>query len=683
MHNHGSREAVKAKRKYVLVGNPNVGKSVIFGVLTGRYVVVSNYPGTTVEISRGTASFDRDAVVIDTPGINNLIPMSEDEVVTRDILLKERADAVIQVIDTKNLRRGLMISLQLVEMGLPFMVDLNMVDEARERGIEVDAQRLGQILGVPVIKTIATQRKGTGEITRGISGATASPYMVRYDSRLEGAIGEIENLLPETNISRRGLALMIIAGDRSLSGWLNQQLDQEEVARITSIRQGLRRHYGEPMTTVINNQRLGAVDGILESVQDQVKIEHRPVTEKIGNLSMHPIFGIPVLLLVLYLMYQFVGVFGAGTMVDFFEGMIFGQHIGPASVRLFDTILPFPHIHNPADINPYSYEVTGTLTPTQSTFRFIHDLFVGEYGMITVALSYSIAIVFPIVTTFFIAFGILEDSGYLPRLAVMVNKVFNRVGLNGKAVLPMVLGLGCATMATLTARILETKKERIIVTLLLALGVPCSAQLGVILGILGPLSFKATLIWSGVVLGVLLLVGYLASKVVEGDAGTSFLIELPPIRVPQFYNIAIKTMARIEWYLREAVPLFILGTFVLFAMDKLDLLAVAERLAEPVVVGLLDLPPKATGAFLIGFLRRDYGAAGLFALASQGLLDPIQSLVSLVTITLFVPCIANFFMIVKERGMRTALSMVAFIFPFAFLVGGALNFLLRTLEVTL
>jgi ferrous iron transport protein B len=285
------------------------------------------------------------------------------------------------------------------------------------------------------------------------------------------------------------------------------------------------------------------------------------------------------------------------------------------------------------------------------------------------------------VATFFIAFGLLEDSGYLPRLAVMVNRLFRTMGLNGKAVLPMVLGLGCDTMATLTTRILETKKERILVTLLLALGVPCSAQLGVILGMIRSLSLGATLVWAGTVAGTMLLVGWIAARVVPGQT-SDFILELPPIRRPQLGNIVVKTLARIEWYLREAVPLFLLGTLILFTVDRLHLLGSIQRVSAPVVQGILGLPPQAAEAFLIGFLRRDYGAAGLYNLSRDGLLDPVQLIVSMVTITLFVPCIANLFIMIKERGAKTALIMVAFIVPMAFLVGGTLNWGLRALGIT-
>ena len=244
----------------------------------------------------------------------------------------------------------------------------------------------------------------------------------------------------------------------------------------------------------------------------------------------------------------------------------------------------------------------------------------------------------------------------------------------------MVLGLGCGTMATLTARVLETKKERILVTLLLALGVPCSAQIGVMVGMFAGLSWRAVVLWGVVIVGSTILVGVLASKLIPGEK-VDFILEIPPLRIPTLGNILIKTFARLEWFLKEAVPLFLLGTFCLFAFDRLGLLKVTRVLAEPVVVGFLGLPAKATEVFLLGFLRRDYGAAGLFIMAKHGELDPVQIVVSLITLTLFVPCLANFFVIIKERGLKQALAMAGFIFPFAFLVGGGMNYLIRSLGV--
>ncbi len=661
MHNHGSNDGEQYRdsnlNKVLLIGNPNVGKSALFGLLTGKYVTISNYPGTTVEVTYGNAVLNKTrSLVIDTPGVNSLVPMSEDEKVTRDMLLSDRAGVVVQVADTKNLRRGLLITIQLAEMAVPFILDLNMDDEAKSRGILIDQERLSQLLGIEVVKTVAIRRSGIDKLLKGIQHPRTSPIEVRYDDLIEGGVRDISALLPDANIARRALALMILAGDESLKGWLHANLQDHVISEMEKIRQEVQSKFNNSLGYLINQRRMRRADEILAQVMSRHEAGRRStIAQRLGYWSMHPVYGLPVLLVVLYLVYQFVGVLGAGTAVNFLEKTVFGEYLNPWSVKIVNFIFPF---------------------------KFVQDLLVGDYGLITMALTYSIAIVLPIVGFFFIAFGILEDSGYLPRLAVMVNKIFKIMGLNGKAVLPMILGLGCDTMATLTTRILETKKERVLVTLLLALGVPCSAQLGVVLGMVSGISGFATAIWIGTVVLVMLLVGFLAAKAIPGEP-SDFVLELPPIRLPQMTNIVIKTLARVEWYLKEAVPLFILGTFILFVGHKLGALEYIQKLTDPLVVGILGLPSKAAEAFVIGFLRRDYGAAGLFMLAKQGLLDPIQTVVSLVVITLFVPCIANFFMMVKEQGMKAALYMVAFIFPFAFAVGGVLNWILRTLKVAL
>ncbi len=661
MHDHGSDNGEQYRdsnlHKVLLIGNPNVGKSALFGLLTGKYVTVSNYPGTTVEVTYGNAVLNRKrTLVIDTPGVNSLVPMSEDEKVTRDILLTDRAGVVVQVADTKNLRRGLLITLQLAEMDVPFILDLNMDDEAKSRGILIDQEKLSDILGIEVVKTVAIRRSGIDKLLKGVQNPRQSSMLARYDETIEGGIRDISALLPEANISRRSLALMILAGDESLKGWLHSSLQDDVIVEIEKIRQEIQSKFNNSLGYLINQRRLKKADEILAQVLSLHEAgKGSAVAFTIGKWSMHPVYGIPILLAVLYLVYQFVGVLGAGTAVNFLEKTVFGEYLNPWAEKIVHVILPF---------------------------KFLQELIIGEYGLVTMALTYAIAIVLPIVGFFFFAFSLLEDSGYLPRLAVMVNNVFKIMGLNGKAVLPMILGLGCDTMATLTTRILETKKERILVTLLLALGVPCSAQLGVILGLIAGLSGIATAVWLGTVTAVMLLVGYLAARVIPGKP-SDFVLELPPIRVPQLANILVKTAARVQWYLKEAVPLFILGTLILFISHKIGALDYIRKVTDPIVVNFLGLPGKAAEAFVIGFLRRDYGAAGLFSLAKQGLLDPVQIVVSLTVMTLFVPCIANFFMMVKERGLKAALYMVAFIFPFAFGVGGILNWLLRTFQVVL
>jgi ferrous iron transport protein B len=306
--------------------------------------------------------------------------------------------------------------------------------------------------------------------------------------------------------------------------------------------------------------------------------------------------------------------------------------------------------------------------------QFVHDFLVGPFGAVTMALSYALAIVLPIVTTFFLVFGILEDSGYFPRMAIMVNRVFRFMGLNGKAVLPMILGLGCDTMATMSTRILETRKERIVTTMLLALAVPCSAQLGVLLALMATLSPAGALVWLGIVVGVIVLVGWLTARVVGGEPG-DFILEIPPMRRPQLSNVLVKTASRLNWYLREVIPLFIVGTAVLFLLDKVHALTVIGQAMEPLVTGWLGLPQEMANAFLIGFMRRDFGAVYILDAATgpAPALGPHQILVAMVTITLFMPCFANFLMIAKEHGMRVAWRMAAFIFPFAFFMGGAVH----------
>lgn len=653
-HRHGQKE--RSYERIALVGNPNVGKSVIFGLLTGKYVTVSNYPGTTVEVSYGNISLDsKRFVLVDTPGTNSLIPMSEDEKVTRDILLKESPSSIIQVADSKNLKRTLLLTLQIAEMGIPMVLDLNMADEARDRGIVIDTERLSEILGINIIPTIAPQRKGIKELRASILNPLIPKIKIRYPEKIEEYIDRISSLIPVSAISKRSIALMILSGDESLKDWLKSNLSKETIKEIERLRDECQLKVRASLSSLINQVRLDLAKEITEKVVRYIPAEKGRFFSTIGRISMHPLWGIPVLLAVLFGLYEFVGVFGAGTLVDLLEETVFGNYINPMATKVVKLLIPF---------------------------EIIQEMLVGEYGLITVALTYAIAIILPITTTFFIAFAILEDSGYLPRLAIMTNRIFNIMGLNGKAVLPMVLGLGCGTMAVMTSRILETRRERVITTFLLALAIPCSAQLGVILGMLGALSLKATVIWSLCIIVVLLISGYLASKLVKGEK-TDFFLEIPPIRKPDIMNIIIKTLGRVEWYLKEAVPLFILGTFILFLLHKLNLLILIEKAASPVIVNLVGLPEKTTEAFILGFLRRDYGAAGLFAMAEKGLLTPIQSVVSLVTITLFVPCLANFFMIIKEMGLRTALLIIAIVFPTAFLAGGLLNWILTTLNVRL
>ncbi len=670
------KKVVAATRTVILVGNPNVGKSVLFGALTGKYVTVSNYPGTTVEVTRGSATIEgRPWHVMDTPGTNNLLPMSEDEQVTRDILLTERGYVCLQVCDAKNLRRGLLLAAQLAEADLPFVLALNMADEAESRGIGIDEAALARTLQIDVVRTVAVQREGLATLQARLGAARPSPWRPRYDDAIEAALAEVTPLMPKGGIGARALALMALVGDESLRARLAGQLSVPDLARIDAARRALASRYPESLRFVVARQRLAEVDRLHDAVVRRGDTSTgSDFARRLGAWSTHALWGIPILALVLWVAYEFVGVFGAGTAVNFLEQVVFKGYLVPwldAAIRL---------------VVPAGAVQTFLVGPPGVPYLEHGGFLIGKYGLVSMGLSYGIAIVLPIVATFFVAFSVLEDSGYLPRLAVMVNKLFKRMGLNGKAVLPMVLGLGCDTMATMTARIMETRKERVIVTLLLALGVPCSAQMAVIFAMTAGLSGKAVVWFFGTILLVIFLVGWLAAKVLPGR-GSDFILELPPLRLPQPSNIAVKTSARIEWYLREALPLFVLGTLILYGLDRFHVLGVLERAMSPLVVGLLDLPPEAASAFILGFLRRDYAAAGLFRFFEPFMRAhtmtwnmEVQVVVALVTITLFIPCIANFFMILKERGWKVGVAIAAFILPFAFGVGAVVNQLMRALH---
>ncbi|MCF6158514.1 MAG: ferrous iron transporter B [wastewater metagenome] len=744
--------------KIALVGNPNVGKSVIFGLLTGKYVTVSNYPGTTVEVSRGICKgLNGHTEIIDTPGANSLIPLSEDERVARDMLLEDYEKHVVQVLDAKNLRRGLLITTQIAEMGLPAVLVLNMWDELLDKGMNVNITTLQKALGIPVIKTIATHRVGISTLLTSIPSAAVSNFSINYGNIIEEGIKQIQNVLHiSTRANKRALAIMLLSGDEALEDTLRGKLTHDSFKNIQRIRHNVQKHFRNPLSYEINIKRAHFVDALVERVTttSTKKRESHPfmrgvffyflvpavsfligyklmtllaflvsswfqpgdnayfaasciaggisslcfswyiysrerktkstLSEILGSITMHPVAAFPILIVILWGVYKLVGAFGAGTCVDFFESKIFGSALTPSGG--FDIAIPIPFFDTSYTITHVNFQgfnyYCGLLAQKMvSKDNILFELFLHEqFGLIQVGLTYAIAIVFPIVGFFFLAFGILEDSGYLPRLAVMVDKIFKRIGLNGKAILPMVLGLGCDTMATLTTRILNTKKERVIATLLLALAIPCSAQLGVIAGVLGRFSGMFFAIYIFIIGTQLLFVGYLSSKVLPGEP-SDFIMEIPPFRMPKLSNVFIKTFYRIHWFLKEAVPLFLIGTLVLFVATKIGVLSIVERVVSPVIKNFLGLPLETTHGFILGFLRRDYGAVSIFNTLEENAgsdgIDPRQLLVALVVITLFIPCLANFFVMIKERGLKNAFLMFAFILPYSILIGGIVRFVLQ------
>jgi ferrous iron transport protein B len=643
-------------RKLMLFGSPNVGKSVIFSELTGVYTVVSNYPGTTVEVARGQARIaDVLLHVVDTPGAYSLTPFSEEERVARDLLIDEPPDLVLHVIDAKNLSRALPLTLQLIEAGVPLALDLNIMDEAARAGLSVDTERLSADLGVPVVATAAANRVGMDGLRVLAAGEKpkASGLVVSYPEPIESAIERISALLQNGyGLAPRAVALLVLQRDEGM--WERvRRADAGAVSEVKRVVAATEAQYSNPLCFPIAVARQRTVERI---VKKALRREPRAVRESfgelLGRLAIHPIAGIPILVAVVYFgLYLFVGRLGAGVVVDFLEKQVFERYVTPVSTAWVVRLLPWP---------------------TWSS------LFVGEYGLITLGLRYAFAIVLPLVGAFFLMFALLEDTGYLPRLALLVDRMFKRIGLSGRAVIPIVLGLGCDTMATLVTRVLETRRERLIATFLLALAIPCSAQLGVILGLLSvhPMGLA---IWAGVVLAVFLLSGFLAARLLPGQAAR-FYLEIPPMRWPSLRNVTAKTFSRLRWYAAEVIPLFLLASLVIWLGELTRLFQLAVTLLRP-AVNVIGLPDSAAEAFLFGFFRRDYGAARIFDQASSQVISGVPLVVAMVTITLFVPCIAQFLVMLRERGWRAGVAVAAVILPFAFGVGFLLNLVLTSTGV--
>lgn len=643
--------------KVLVVGSPNVGKSLLFNRLTGRYVTVSNYPGTTVDVSRGVLkTADGRYEVVDTPGMYSLAPITDEERVSFSLLVQQEARAVIHVIDAKNIRRMLGLSLQLAEAGLPLIVALNMADEARELGVRIDAAKLQEILGVPVVETVATTGRGFPELIGQISAVRpATRVLTNYGAALEEAVVSIAEILPGGNgISARTRALLLLQEEEEGLAWLRQNVEPakaERVLRLAGRARGALRHSVHYYAAIALKAR---VEKILADCATFPVARANGVRERLSRMLMRPVIGVPVLLAVLYAgLYKFVGSFGAGVLVDFLQETVFSGYITPPVTRFVGAVIPWP---------------------------ILQELFVGEYGIVTLGIRYAVAIILPIVSTFFIAFSILEDSGYLPRMAMLIDRAFKKIGLTGRAVIPMVLGFGCDTMATMVTRTLETRREKIILTLLLALTIPCSAQIGVILGLLQGRP-AALLTWAGFMVVVFVAAGGLLSRVLPGE-GPSFYMELPPLRVPSFGNVAIKTYTRVVWYFKEVFPLFILASLFIWVGRFTGLFDLLIRGMTP-LVNWIGLPDQASTAFLFGFFRRDYGAAGLYDLQKSGALNGNQLTVAVITITLFLPCVAQFLIMKKERGMKMTLLMSGAIFVLAFSGGFAANTLLNLLGITL
>lgn len=618
--------------KVALVGCPNVGKSVLFNYLTGAYVTVSNYPGTTIDISKGRYRHQGQVFeVVDTPGIYSLIPFTDEERVTRAFLEHDELDLVIHVVDAKCLERMLILTLQLIEAGLPVLLVVNLMDEAEAKGIYINERKLSARLGIPVVLTAATKKIGLESLTNRISSYSykrAEPFY--YSDLLENHINQLAADIPNRQrFSRRLLAILLLQGDPYTLGSAGKL--QNAGILFNNLYRCLD-HIGSNPEYQINSERQAIIEEVIACAVRKHPRRNQTVMELLGRATREPLFGVPILFLVLYWgLYKFVGRFGAGFLVDYIDKTLFNIYINPVVETVVKTSLPW---------------------------EWVQSLLIGEYGLYSLGIRYAVVIVLPIVGTFFLMFAVLEDCGYLPRLAMLADQIFKAIGLNGRAVIPLTLGFGCGTMAIMVTRTLESKRERILASFLLSLAIPCSAQLGVVLALLSH-NTLILLIWAAYIGLIFLLAGCIASRIIPGGR-SPFYMELPPLRVPVLSNIIKKAYTRMLLYFTEILPVFVITSFVLWLADQFGFLTKIIAGMSP-LMKMLGLPSQTADIFLLGFFRRDYGAAGLYDMAQQGLLNDLQLLVAAITLTLFVPCVAQFMVMIKERGLAVSVCIVLMI----------------------
>lgn len=596
-------------KKIVLAGNPNVGKSVFFNALTGLYVDVSNYPGTTLDMACGRYGGD---VVIDTPGVYGVSFLNEEEKTTRDIILS--ADIVVNIVDAVHLERDLFLTLQIIDMGVPVVVALNMVDDAVREGLKINVTLLEKILNVPVISTVAVHNTGMDELKRRL-------YYARPGHVDPFLLEELRKIPPPAS---RAEALLVLEGDPVIS-------------ERCGVKPGTERE-------ALYRARREKVNQIVAQVVKETNQGARFAT-RLGRWMLLPITGFPLLALTLWAIYELVGVFFAQFIVDITDGIMTGYY------------------------EPAVRSLLGSFIPPESV---LNTLLAGQFGLLTLTVTYLIGLLLPLVLGIFLVLSILEDSGYLPRIATLVDRTLIGLGLNGQAVIPLILGFGCVTMACITTRLLGSDRERRIAIFILALGVPCSAQMAIITAVLAGLGASYMFLYILVMFSIVVCSGTLLGRFLPGRP-SPLLIELPPLRLPRLQNVSKKVWIKSYQFIKEAFPLFAGGTLFLGILEVTGLLQGVRDFLVPLTVGWLHLPSEVADIFIMGFIRKEFGAAAILTLPML----PLQKFVVMITLSLTVPCIASTMVIFKERGWREGLLIWSTVFTLAFVIGGAVARLLE------
>jgi ferrous iron transport protein B len=644
-----------SKPAVAIVGNMNVGKSSLFSWLSEKESTAKNFPGTTVSLMAGRIK-TLDATVYDTPGIYSIFSANEDEMVSRDILLPHKSfdqvSSILLVADAKNMKRSLAIALQYAEYGLPMLMDINMIDEAMARGIEVNTEKLSGTLAIDTCTSIAREGIGVRKILSRLKSPRIPKKLVNYPDWVNSFIGIVAERCSDADISFRVIGLLLLSGDRSIERYLAKKYGNELSAELKELAADYRKGSSDTFRAFLVNLYNKKAEQIAKEILKVEPPRKNPFFVSFGDWCTQLHTGVPIALGVLVLVYLFVGSFGATFLVDLINGTVFEKFLIPWTTRLLE---PIPS-------------------------KFVRDMIVDpDFGILPTGVFLALGLVMPVLFCFYLVFGILENSGYLPRLSILLDKVLRKMGLNGKGVIPLVMGFSCVTMAILTTRLLDTKKEKNIATFLLLLGMPCAPLIAVMMIILDKMPFSATLTVFGIIFAQTFIAGFVANKILPGQ-GSPLIFEIPPMRAPKPMQVVRSAAHKTYFFIKEAIPVFIFASLFVFLFERAGGLEILENLLQPVINTMMGLPEKSVQVFIKTIIRRESGATELEHLRSS--YTNLQLVVNLLVMTFLTPCINAIMVLFKERGRKTAVIILGAVITYAVLMGSLISHICLALGIT-
>lgn len=621
-----------------LAGNANVGKSAVFNQLTGVDQIIGNWPGKTVERAEGLLHYKGQRIkIIDLPGIYSFSTYSMEELVSRDFIALEKPDIVVNVVDATALERNLFFTIQLLELNAPLIIALNQIDLMEKKGISIDYHKLEDILGVPVVPTAAIKGKGISELTEQIvnlADQKRAPPEIKYGKEVEQRIRKLSVLLKnvKANYPSRWLAIKLLERDEEITE-LIERLDSNIVKAANELADEVEKIHGEPSSVVISAERYKIADEIAREVQ-KIRIEEETLTDKLDRIALHPILG--------YL--AIVGVIGGLLLWTF----VAGAWIAGALSNLFSPIEQYePVVSGPLGNIIWNGAFTGFIA--------------------------GITLIIPYVLPFYIVLAAIEDSGYLTRISLMLDRGMHKLGLHGKAIIPMILGYGCNVPACYSCRIMETPKQKFVAAFLVTL-VPCTARTVVILGLAAKfvgIQWAMALYIFDIVL--IILLGRIAFKVVPGES-VGLIMEMPSYHIPSGKVVLKQTLARTKSLVWIVFPAYIIGSAALQAVYAAGWLDPVNNALSPITVEWLGLPAAAGILLIFGIVRKELTVLMLAVIFQTtnfaAIMTPIQLLVLALVSMIYIPCLAVILCLGREFGWKKASAITAFEVVFAIFMGG-------------